>query len=42
MKFACEWVELEKILSEVTHDEKDKHGMFSLGQGHINLPQRQK
>ena len=31
MKFAGKWMELEKIiLSEITHTQKDKHGMDSL------------
>ena len=35
MKFAGEWMELEKIiLSEVTQTQKGKHGMYSLVSGH--------
>ena len=30
-KFACKWIELEKIiLSEATQTQKDTHGMYSL------------
>jgi hypothetical protein len=35
MKTAGKWVELEKIiLSEVTHTQKNKHGMYSLRSGY--------
>ena len=33
-KFSGEWMELEKILSEVTQTQKDKHGMHSLIRGY--------
>ena len=35
MKFAGKWVELENItLSEITQNQKDKHGMYSLITGY--------
>ena len=30
MKFAIKWMELEKIMSEVTQTQKDNHGIYSL------------
>ena len=35
MKFACKWMGLEKaILTEITHSQKDEHGMYSLISGY--------
>jgi hypothetical protein len=34
MNFAGKWMELENILSEVTHTQKDMHGMYSLISGY--------
>ena len=36
LKFADKWMELgeKTILCEVTHTQKDKHGMFSLISGY--------
>jgi hypothetical protein len=36
MKFSCKWMELENIiLHEVTHSQKNTHGMYSLISGYF-------
>ena len=34
MKFLGKWLELENILSEITHSQKNTHGMQSLIRGY--------
>jgi hypothetical protein len=34
VKFTDKWIELENILSEVTQTQKNKHGVYSLINGH--------
>lgn len=35
MKFLSRWTEIEEItLSEATHTQKNKHGIYSLRSGH--------
>ena len=34
LSFACKWMELENILSEVTQTQKNMHGMYSLISGY--------